>query len=134
MVMKETHCFLVPDYFPRFACKVGSCRAACCQGWPVSVSMQNYFRLLGLDCRPELRRQLDCGLRPVDRPDADEYARFTPRYDGDCPHADARRSLLAARRAGRGRFARHLPPLSAGHSCRGRGRDRQRRVLLRVQL
>ncbi len=45
--MKETHDFLVPDYFPRFACKMGECRAACCRGWPVSISMENYFRLLG---------------------------------------------------------------------------------------
>lgn len=95
--MKETHTFLVPDYFPRFACKMGDCRAACCQGWPVSVSMENYFRLLGLDCRPELRQRLDCGLRPVDRPTQDEYARFNPRYDGDCPvrMADGRCALQA---------------------------------------
>lgn len=82
--MKETHTFLVPDYFPRFACKMGACRTACCTGWPVTVSQENYFRLLGVDCSPELRRRLDCGLRPVDYPTPEEYARFEHRWDGQC--------------------------------------------------
>lgn len=83
--MKETHDFLVPDYYPQFACKMGACRTACCQGWPVSISRQNYFRLLGVDCSPELRRRLDCGLYQPDYPTPEEYARFNPRYDGECP-------------------------------------------------
>lgn len=83
--MKETHRFLIPDYFPQFSCKMGACRAACCEGWPVSVSMTDYFRLLGLDCAPELRSRLDCGIHVVDHPTKEAYARFEPRYDGNCP-------------------------------------------------
>ncbi len=82
--MKETHEFLMPDYYPSFACKMGACRAACCVGWPISISMQNYFHLLGLDCPKHLRDRLDCGLRVIDRPTEEEYARFEPRYDGNC--------------------------------------------------
>lgn len=83
--MEETHEFLIPDYFPSFSCKMGSCRTACCEGWPVSVSMENYFRLLGVECKKELRTRLDCGMRIVDHPTPEEYARFNPRYDGNCP-------------------------------------------------
>ena len=47
--MKETQKYLVPDYFPEFSCKMGACRAACCVGWPVSITMDDYFRLLGME-------------------------------------------------------------------------------------
>ncbi|MBR3837651.1 MAG: flagellin lysine-N-methylase [Clostridia bacterium] len=81
----ETHTFLMPDYYMNFSCKMGACRSACCVGWPISISMKNYFRLLGLDCNEDLRRRLDCGVRVVDRPTEEKYARFEPRYDGNCP-------------------------------------------------
>lgn len=82
--MKETHDFLMPNYFPQFSCKMGECRSACCQGWPISITMQNYFSLLGLDCRRELRDNLDRAMYLVDRPTEDEYARFLPQWDGNC--------------------------------------------------
>lgn len=95
--MKETHEFLVPDYYPSFSCKMGACRHACCVGWPVSFSRQDYYRLLGIDCSPELRVKLDCAMHLVDCPTPEEYAQITPRYDGDCPLrlADGRCGLQA---------------------------------------
>lgn len=83
--MEEEREYLIPDYFSDFKCKMGACRAACCEGWAVSVSMTDYFKLLGLDCSPDLRRRLDTGLRVCDRRTEDSYARFEPRYDGNCP-------------------------------------------------
>lgn len=83
--MKVTHEFLMPEYYTHFSCKMGDCRSACCVGWPISVSMQNYFRLLGIDCPKHLRDRLDVGLRMVDNPTTDRYAQFSPRYDGNCP-------------------------------------------------
>lgn len=83
--MKETHDFLIPDYFLNFSCKMGDCRSACCVGWPISISMQNYFYLLGIDCPKPLRERIDCGLHVVDYPTKERYARFEPRYNGDCP-------------------------------------------------
>lgn len=83
--MKETHEFLVPDYYSGFSCKMGECRHACCVGWPVSFSMQDYFNLLGVDCSPQLRSKLDCSMHLLDYPSPEEYAQITPRYDGDCP-------------------------------------------------
>lgn len=82
--MEETHRFLVPNYYHNFSCKMGACRTACCEGWPVSISMKNYFYLLGIDCNKSLRDRLDRGLRVLDRPTVEEYARIEPRYDGDC--------------------------------------------------
>ena len=82
--MQETHDFLVPDYFKHFSCKMGACRAACCQGWPISITMKNYFTLLGVECSAELRGRLDRSMYLVDRPTEDEYARFSMRYDGEC--------------------------------------------------
>ncbi|MBQ8400327.1 MAG: flagellin lysine-N-methylase [Clostridia bacterium] len=83
--MKETHTFRIPDYFPYFTCKMGQCRNACCQGWPISITLQNYFDLLGLECSPDLRRRLDGGMHLADNPSPDHYAQFSPRYDGNCP-------------------------------------------------
>lgn len=80
-----THLLRIPDYFPFFACKIGTCRHACCQGWPISITLQNYFDLLGLDCSPDLRRRLDGGMHLADNPSPEHYAQFSPRYDGNCP-------------------------------------------------
>ena len=33
--------YLMPDYYPDFHCKTSMCRAACCVGWNVSLSMQD---------------------------------------------------------------------------------------------
>ncbi len=82
--MKERHDFLVPDYFLNFHCKMGDCREACCQGWPVSISMQNYYRLVGVECSGDLRRRLDCSMHMAEHPSKEKYAQFNPRYDGNC--------------------------------------------------
>lgn len=77
--------YLIPDYFPEFKCKIGGCRTPCCEGWAVSISMDDYFRLLGVECSTELRRRLDAGMRMSLSPTVDSYAHFEPRYDGSCP-------------------------------------------------
>lgn len=83
--MNETKLFLMPDYFPKFSCKMGACRTVCCSGWQVSISLDNYFALLGTDCSMELRRKMDCALKPVDYPDEGKYAVIHPNYFGECP-------------------------------------------------
>ncbi len=98
--------YLVPDYFPAFSCKMGACRHACCEGWPISISMKDYFTLLGIDCSPDLRRKLDGALHLAPHPTEDAYAQLLPRYDGQCPlhlpdgrcalHAECGDSVLAA--------------------------------------
>lgn len=89
--------YLVPDYYPAFSCKMGACRRPCCEGWPISVSMKDYFHLMGVDCSPELRRRLDSGLHLSLHPTEDAYAQILPRYDGVCPlHMADGRCMLHA--------------------------------------
>ncbi len=83
--MKETNDFLMPEYYIEFGCKMGECRSACCTGWPITVSQDNYFHLLGMDCPKHLRDRLDVGLRMADHPTPEHFAQFNPRYDGNCP-------------------------------------------------
>lgn len=83
--MIETHEYLMPDYFPAFSCKIGACRAACCVGWPVSFSLEDYYHLMGEECSDELRKKLDVALRIKLKPTPESYAEISPRYDGNCP-------------------------------------------------
>ena len=82
--MSQIHDFLVPDYFPSFQCKIGACRHVCCEGWPVTIPLRDYFRLISVPCSPDLRRRLDTALQILPRPENEEYARICPGYDGDC--------------------------------------------------
>ena len=83
--MRSTTLFLVPDYYPYFQCKMGACRHACCEGWPVSISMEDYFHLVGVSCSPDLRRRLDTALHILPPRGDGAYAEISPRYDGTCP-------------------------------------------------
>lgn len=77
--------YWVPDYYAGFHCKGPDCRSSCCHGWGISLSMKEYFRLLGMDCEPNLRRKLDCSFHLVDSPTEERYAQITPDWRGDCP-------------------------------------------------
>lgn len=81
----QTHDYLIPDYYPAFACKMGACRSACCEGWPISFSLEDYFRLTSQECGEALRRRIDTGLRVSLHPSPDAYAQISPRWDGNCP-------------------------------------------------
>ena len=113
--MGNAHEYLMPDYYPDFHCKTGMCRAACCVGWNVSLSMQDYFRLLGVECRKHVREKLDCALHVKRYPTEDSYAELVHRYDGNCPlrmesglcaiHAEADRRCLRSAACIRAPFA-----------------------------
>lgn len=121
--------YLVPDYFPAFACKMGRCRRACCEGWPISFSMTDYFKLVGVECSPELRVKLDCALRLSDHPSPEAYAQISPRFDNQCPmrlddgrcaiHAELGEDALAAvcRLYPRGIRANGVYECSCANSC-----------------
>ena len=72
------------DYYKDFKCKCGDCRSVCCGGWGITVSDEEYFRLIGLDCPAELRYILDCALAVVDDPCPERYAMMKPSYTGKC--------------------------------------------------
>lgn len=80
-----SHIYTVPDYYKSFVCKGGACRKTCCKGWGVSLSMREYFRLIGLNCPPKLRKSLDCAFYPAQPQSSERYAFFRKKEDGDCP-------------------------------------------------
>ncbi len=81
--------FTVPDIYTEFICKAGDCRKTCCHGWHITLTMQEYYRLIGLDCSPELRRRLDGGIYMLEMPTNERYAEFAKNYIGDCKmHGD----------------------------------------------
>lgn len=83
--MDDLYEYLIPEYYTDFHCKGGACRSTCCRGWSISLSMKEYFRLLGMDCSPELRRRLDSAFHIAQNPSEDRYAQITPNWQGDCP-------------------------------------------------
>lgn len=83
--MQQDRPYLVPDYYTAFRCKQGACRTPCCEGWPISFSMQDYFHLLSVPCSPGLRRKLDGAMHLCEHPMPEHYAQISPRYDGKCP-------------------------------------------------
>ncbi|MDD6799731.1 MAG: flagellin lysine-N-methylase [Firmicutes bacterium] len=76
--------YRVPDYYPSFSCKCGECRHTCCQQWCITLSLEEYDRLLGLECSPGLKRSLDIAAYPLERPQREKYASMTERPDGFC--------------------------------------------------
>lgn len=87
--------FIVADYLDKFECKCGECRACCCEGWPVSITYNEYCKLLGLDCSNELRRKIDCCFSIASKPTMEVYAKIAKNYVGDCPmHSSEGQCLL----------------------------------------
>ena len=77
--------FTVPDYYPGFVCKAENCRRNCCFGWHITVSVNDYFRLVGLECSPDLRSRLDRALHILRDATPERYAEFSRTYTGECP-------------------------------------------------
>ena len=75
---------IAPEVYFSYACKCGDCRTTCCSAWGISVSDTEYFRLLGCDCSPELRRRLDAAFTPAEQPSPERFAFLSPSYTGNC--------------------------------------------------
>ncbi len=75
---------LVPDHYPDFHCKCGECRTPCCSGWGISMSMKDYFRVLGMDCSRELRERLDTAVSVLGDFTEERYAALDPDWTGHC--------------------------------------------------
>jgi len=76
---------LAPDYYPRFRCKGPACRHPCCSGWGISITFNEYCRLLGMPCSKGLRKLLDRAFTIAEHPAPERYALVSQRLDGDCP-------------------------------------------------
>jgi len=74
----------VPDYYKDFSCKCGACRHSCCDGWRITISEEEYYRLIGVECSPELRHRLDCGFHILEDCTHERFAEMNRTYLGDC--------------------------------------------------
>lgn len=77
--------YTAPEYYKHFSCKCGKCRNTCCGGWGISLTMSEYYRLIGLNCSPELRLKLDCAFYRPENPSPERFALINRRFDGKCP-------------------------------------------------
>ncbi len=85
--MPYKHEFLFPEYYKDFSCKCGDCRSTCCHGWGITLTQDDYFRVISTDCTPDLRRRLDVAFRPATNPapTPERYAMISYNWLGRCP-------------------------------------------------
>ena len=76
--------YLIPNYLGKFKCKCGECRNSCCEGWTVTMSLNEYFKINNLDCGVEFRDKLDRGIYKCIDSTSDRYAYIKKNYFGDC--------------------------------------------------
>ena len=86
--MQDKQLWLQPDYFEGFKCKCGACRNCCCTGWDIAVGMDEYFRLIGMECPEEIHRRLECAFRVPDTPSPERFRLISPNWLGECPMHD----------------------------------------------
>ena len=77
--------FFVPDYYPSFACKCGSCRSSCCKGWPVIITGEEYTRLQESECSPDFRKKLNEAFNLDGDPRRGGTAHVVHDRSGSCP-------------------------------------------------
>ena len=121
--------FLAPDYYKDFTCKGKDCRDSCCVDWKVTISMNQYFLLHGLNVDRELKDKIDRAFRPLLNPSQERYAEIVHTYTGNCPlHKDDGYCLLhekcgeevlpwVCRYYPRGPKINYLPEVSCANSC-----------------
>ena len=80
--MQDKQLWLQPDYFEGFKCKCGACRNCCCTGWDIAVGMDEYFRLIGMECPEEIHRRLECAFRVPDVPSPERFRLISPNWLG----------------------------------------------------
>lgn len=82
--MRNDRKWLVPDYFDSFSCKCGSCRNACCKGWKIAVTQEEYYRLIGLECSEILHEKIESAFVKIDFGTPDKFAYIVPDWRGQC--------------------------------------------------
>ena len=76
--------YLAADYTSDFACKCGACRHNCCSGWPVTISREEYERIMAAPAGPEYREKLTEALHLNFAPDDGRYAHVVHDRQGRC--------------------------------------------------
>lgn len=100
----EENQWVKADYYDAFQCKCAACRNFCCQGWEIAVGMEDYFRMIGMDCPEELHHRLECAFRVPEFPTPQRYRLISPNYQGRCPLHDASGLCMLQRDLGEARM------------------------------
>lgn len=100
--MREQRLWLQPDYFGGFHCKCGACRNCCCNGWDIAVGMEEYFRLIGMECSEKLHRRLECAFRVPLEPSPEHFRLISPNWLGECPMRDGDGLCMLQKECGEG--------------------------------
>ncbi len=77
--------FKVPNYYDKFHCKGKNCRTCCCQGWNVTLSKKDYFKLMNEECSFNLKQKIETYVGILPHPRIDEFARINFDFNGNCP-------------------------------------------------
>ncbi len=77
--------FIVPDYYPEFSCKGKECRQCCCDGWTITISQDEYFRLRSLPLSKDRKERRDAYVGILLHPTEERYARINLNFFGECP-------------------------------------------------
>lgn len=76
--------FLVPSYYKEFICKGKDCRNCCCSGWNITLTMNDYSKLMNLECSDELKDKIKNGISIFPNANKDRYAKIDMNYYGEC--------------------------------------------------
>ena len=83
--MDNDGCYTAPDFFKDFKCKCGDCRQSCCEGWDISVSEDEYFRIMSLECSEDMQKRIDRAFYIPKDASAERYALLNHDWLGRCP-------------------------------------------------
>lgn len=76
--------WLEPDYYSSFSCKCGECRNTCCSSWNIAISMEEYHRLIGLDCSEQLHRKIQSAFTVPRFPTPEHNRDMSHNWLGNC--------------------------------------------------
>lgn len=76
--------FRVPTYYKDFKCKCGECRNCCCQGWNITLTLNDYTKLMNLECSDGLKDSINNGISMFSHATQERYAKIDMNYYGEC--------------------------------------------------
>ena len=76
--------FYVPKYYESFKCKGGECRNCCCSGWNITLTLEDYSKLMNLECSKELKDKINTSISVFPNATRDRYAKIDMNYYGEC--------------------------------------------------
>lgn len=80
--------WLAPHYYLDFSCKADKCRNSCCNNWLIPISLEEYNKLITMDCSDELNRRIQTVFVVPEIVDKNCYRYISFNWLGQCPIQD----------------------------------------------